>query len=660
MYNEGITTDEANPPNNNSEKICASVPSECVLKPAPPIVNECVAKPSSSIANECVTKPTPSIDSDLESDCSIISNRHALSAGRHSNKRSERIKTLHKNLQVARDFRHPLRQKKNKMRPDSPLPSAKSDKTRIEELENIVLALRTELQLAKSSLSIGQRQCSVQKSVAELLGNDSYSDSEGDRTIIAQPNINASASSPSCIESGFTLVSKKKQSPKKTATTPAKQQQQQQLALPLAANIYDQLPCTSEQSNQRQKQILKARQAQPKNWQPQPNQHNLVKQPQQQKTKAAPTTNTNATAASTTSEKRSKRPPPIVAYDISAKNVSEAFHESLGHSNFTLKKVNRNCTHVHAESSNDHQTLCNLLANAEVPFHTFTPKDQRRTNLVLRNICSSYDAEDIKEAIDALKLNIKINNISHFATERSRRHKTNLRMWLIQLEPQSDIDALLRTTRLLNQIVFFEHRKAKGVAQCHNCQHFGHSSSNCSRPYRCVKCVETHAPGDCALNTLKENAVLLKATCVNCNQNHSANFRGCPAYIAYINAKSAKALQTQQQSTAKQVMYNNKRQANVSYAAATSTAPIQYTSTNQPIYAAPIINNSRMNNTATNNNMLDFIEAECADKFGLNLGDILAKANNFVPQYVTLPESAKKMALIKFALSLAPSPNNAD
>ena len=64
------------------------------------------------------------------------------------------------------------------------------------------------------------------------------------------------------------------------------------------------------------------------------------------------------------------------------------------------------------------------------------------------------------------------------------------------------------------------------IAQCKNCQRFGHTSSNCHLKYRCVKCNLEHDPGKCSKNEKTEQVF-----CINCKEwGHPASFRGCIVY----------------------------------------------------------------------------------------------------------------------------------
>ncbi|KOB69779.1 Gag-like protein [Operophtera brumata] len=92
---------------------------------------------------------------------------------------------------------------------------------------------------------------------------------------------------------------------------------------------------------------------------------------------------------------------------------------------------------------------------------------------------------------------------------------------------QEDLVRLYRTTELLSMPgVMIEHWKgaADRAAQCHRCQAFGHSSANCHRPQRCVRCGGQHFAADCP------RPLTDKPTCTNCGKDHTANSRLCPAF----------------------------------------------------------------------------------------------------------------------------------
>lgn len=63
--------------------------------------------------------------------------------------------------------------------------------------------------------------------------------------------------------------------------------------------------------------------------------------------------------------------------------------------------------------------------------------------------------------------------------------------------------------------------KSMLILQCKRCQEFNHTQKYCQLEPRCVKCAGKHFTKECRQN---------KSTppkCVNCDEMHPANYRGC-------------------------------------------------------------------------------------------------------------------------------------
>lgn len=595
------------------------------------------------IDNSCASDKVHNSDFENDAEKMIITNRRALSADRNTQQKlSIRQKKRQADLKADRDFRHNSKKIDAKARPDKKMlitptinsTDMQSAHAKISELEDVIRSLRSEISNLLAPPSRMQQK--VEADVHRMLNDDSFSDDEIDNNT-TNPNQHYTQTAPHTSD-GFTIVNRKGRSPTKTPTNII-------APIPIATNIYSILPCpikpirdeTNIQANHKSQSMS------PKSA--------IPTQP--------PTTKiTTATITSAKNMKKQKRPPPIITYGMDAKVANENLPLKLGHNNFTLKKVNANCTHLQTESADDHAMAREALKMTNIAHHTYTLHGQRLANIVLRNLCCSYNKDDVEEAIKNLNLNIEISHISQFATEKSRREKSQLRMWLVQLKPQSDVASLLKTTKLLNQIVRFEHRQSKGISQCRNCQHFGHSANNCSRPFRCVKCTNQHLPGQCPITEMRQNnEIEIKPRCVNCQGEHPANYRGCLSYLNYINIKAQRTDSVREQNEIRRTAYNNIRQPNITYADATTNRTQQRTPTQQATQPAtqPSSQYQPPSTHEKNNNALDLLENECNIHFGINLTTLLTKASQFIPYYVSLPNENKPMALIKFALSIAPT-----
>ena len=67
-----------------------------------------------------------------------------------------------------------------------------------------------------------------------------------------------------------------------------------------------------------------------------------------------------------------------------------------------------------------------------------------------------------------------------------------------------------------------------GFTQCHRCQQYGHSSINCGKQYRCIKCIANHEPGQCTRKTREGSP-----QCCNCKLAHASNSKLCIFFIKY-------------------------------------------------------------------------------------------------------------------------------
>lgn len=77
-----------------------------------------------------------------------------------------------------------------------------------------------------------------------------------------------------------------------------------------------------------------------------------------------------------------------------------------------------------------------------------------------------------------------------------------------------------------------------GPAQCFTCQYFGHGSSNCEHPLRCLKCMGNHKASNCPKT--REQSLMF----CNCSGEHNANIRGCLYYQHTLSIGTKKSTST--------------------------------------------------------------------------------------------------------------------
>jgi hypothetical protein len=96
-------------------------------------------------------------------------------------------------------------------------------------------------------------------------------------------------------------------------------------------------------------------------------------------------------------------------------------------------------------------------------------------------------------------------------------------MHFIDIKPHDKNKEIYKINTLLNKIEQSEtpHTKRE-IPQCMHCQKYGHTKNYYRNNPRCVKCAAEHLTYDCRREVRDDNA-----KCVNCNEKHSANYRGC-------------------------------------------------------------------------------------------------------------------------------------
>ena len=199
---------------------------------------------------------------------------------------------------------------------------------------------------------------------------------------------------------------------------------------------------------------------------------------------------------------------------------------------YRLKKAADNKITVLTNTSDDKTVILdefkrinsNTSEENFIKFHTYTEPSEKKMIFVLKG----HFMVDPTELLSKMKklnipadsitiLNKKNNENPHFLVHFP---KDSINLFALNQQHNVIDNLIVRWERLI--------RSKRQLTQCHNCQKYGHISKNCGRGYRCVKCQNRHAPGDCA-KTTKDGA----AKCVNCGGDHAANYRKCKEYCDY-------------------------------------------------------------------------------------------------------------------------------
>lgn len=240
----------------------------------------------------------------------------------------------------------------------------------------------------------------------------------------------------------------------------------------------------------------------------------------------------------TTARKNSDRSPPIIIE--SKKEWTHEFIKTLisrYNQNYHLQYRGNNKVAVICYSSDSHEAVKKGLSSENVPYHTFSRKDERTSKAVIFGL-PAYVESSLKDELASLG----------FADVIVRKMKVpqgrNVACppFFVQLPPGSDMKRFKQIKYISNCVVQIRKYQANNIygTQCFRCQGFGHSSKNCNLKPRCVKCTEPHLTADCPKKDRSQ-----QAQCCNCGENHPANYRQCSERQKYLRFNQEKRIQNQ-------------------------------------------------------------------------------------------------------------------
>lgn len=183
--------------------------------------------------------------------------------------------------------------------------------------------------------------------------------------------------------------------------------------------------------------------------------------------------------------------------------------------------------------------MVRILKEAEVRFYTHGTSDETPVKIVLSGL-PVFPEEEIRREL-----------ANEFVYPKSVRQLGKSKygdyaLYLLQFDKgAAKLQELQQIKALFNVIVRWRHysRKKSDVVQCFRCQQYGHGMKNCHLEAKCVKCGERHQTTECELPARADavaNEDRSKIRCANCSQNHTANYKGCPTRLKYLQDLKAK------------------------------------------------------------------------------------------------------------------------
>lgn len=234
--------------------------------------------------------------------------------------------------------------------------------------------------------------------------------------------------------------------------------------------------------------------------------------------------------------KRSTKLPPIDVWTEHRADIQREIQNIVPSDSCLYSRINNMKFRVIPSDDKTRTMVIEYLTNKNYNFNTYTPSDSKMINVLLKGLDHINDVNVIKNEL--AEKGFEPYQIKKHITGYMRKNNSNSNLWLIVLQPNTDTKELFKIKAIDHAIVKFEFMRKPKVIQCRRCQRFNHSASNCRLPYRCVKCTNTHEPGQCPSTTMKNK---FKPKCVNCNGNHTANdATTCDIFKKVIASKESK------------------------------------------------------------------------------------------------------------------------
>lgn len=380
------------------------------------------------------------------------------------------------------------------------------------------------------------------------------------------------------------------------------------------------------------------------------------------------------TPTHTTQNTKKPRLPPIVLYNklINPKDTYSKIQSWVSHPVHFKQQGDRRL--VYTYDKEDFNTIKDKFRELNFDWHGHKSEDDMPKKLVLKGIDIVYTREEIFE--DLKSQYEHVTDVRQMSKTNEKGEKILLPVHVVYFTWNTRLSVAKKVLQFCcyHKIKweFLQKNNKKKIKQCHNCQYFGHHSSDCGRVHRCVKCDDKHSPGKCIRVKDVDDPV-----CCNCKGKHPANYQGCPRIKEYLknerkpstkrqhnktpakenNGVAFHGKQQQQQSHVKrQLSYSSTLRGHNSGATAGVSWMDIPTSERLDVRGLSGVSNNinpRFQSDPTAGSF-SFITNEINSLFGVSFVEMMSTVNAFLPMYKQCHDpTQKKLLLVEFMFELS-------
>lgn len=218
-----------------------------------------------------------------------------------------------------------------------------------------------------------------------------------------------------------------------------------------------------------------------------------------------------------------KRTKVITIENVSVEAVKAFITPIQLQESYQLLKKRDNMIQLQCNSNEDKKKVINKLKEQQLSFYTYSENDVKTQIYVLKRHHYVTPEE--------LLTSLKSHNIPASKVSLLKNDKTDPIFLVHFIKDVVNFFTLSAQHSIIDNLVIkwekFK-KSAKKLTQCYNCQQYGHSSTNCGKQFKCVKCIDNHEPGQCSRKTREGSP-----QCCNCKMFHAANSKLCTFFLNY-------------------------------------------------------------------------------------------------------------------------------
>lgn len=252
-------------------------------------------------------------------------------------------------------------------------------------------------------------------------------------------------------------------------------------------------------------------------------------------------------------KKSAPAPPPIYVQTKSAETTTIATKRltqlaNNASKNKVIAQLSGQYIALKAKTEEDFELILSSLKAHGYQYFTYKLKRDRPIKVLLRGVPTDWEREDIEDALRESE--IPFINVA-FLQKRDATTNLKYKLPLVLVNTtKTGADLLYQVEHLNNFKLDVTEYNQTSIAQCYNCQQFGHSSLACHLQANCLKCGAKHATKTCTKDTSSP------AKCVNCGDAHPANYRGCTKYQAELQRRQQRQQNRRQTAPPPATLYN--------------------------------------------------------------------------------------------------------